>query len=62
MLMTMLPWSIDSVLFNCRCLGILVQKIDDKAFVRDKIDLMYKQANIAMPSNRLGLAKGMGLV
>ncbi|KAJ8438696.1 hypothetical protein Cgig2_011879 [Carnegiea gigantea] len=45
-----------------RCLGILVQKVDDKAFVRDKIDLMYKQANIAIPSNRLGLAKAMGLV
>ncbi|XP_044471670.1 protein SHOOT GRAVITROPISM 6 isoform X2 [Mangifera indica] len=45
-----------------RCLGILLQKVDDRAYVRDKIDWMYKQANIAIPSNRLGLAKAMGLV
>lgn len=45
-----------------RCLGMLLQKVDDKSYVRDKIDLMYRQANIAVPTNRLGLAKGMGLV
>ncbi|XP_043703621.1 protein SHOOT GRAVITROPISM 6 isoform X1 [Telopea speciosissima] len=45
-----------------RCLGMLLQKVDDRAYVREKIDLMYKQANIAVPTNRLGLAKGMGLV
>ncbi|XP_038883577.1 protein SHOOT GRAVITROPISM 6 isoform X3 [Benincasa hispida] len=45
-----------------RCLGILLQKINDRAYVHDKIDLMYKQANIAVPTNRLGLAKAMGLV
>ncbi|KMT06441.1 hypothetical protein BVRB_7g161120 isoform A [Beta vulgaris subsp. vulgaris] len=45
-----------------RCLGMLLQKVDDKVYVRDKIDLMYKQANIAIPTNRIGLAKGMGLV
>ncbi|CAO2839468.1 unnamed protein product [Amaranthus hypochondriacus] len=45
-----------------RCLGMLLQKVDDKVYVRDKIDLMYRQANIAIPSNRLGLAKGIGLV
>lgn len=45
-----------------RCLGMLLQKVDDKVYVRDKIELMYKQANIAIPTNRLGLAKGMGLV
>ncbi|XP_038697854.1 protein SHOOT GRAVITROPISM 6 isoform X2 [Tripterygium wilfordii] len=45
-----------------RCLGILLQKVDDRAYVRHKIDWMYKQANIAIPSNRLGLAKSMGLV
>lgn len=49
-------------LFFCSCLGILLQKVDDRAYVRDKIDWMYKQANIAIPSNRLGLAKAMGLV
>lgn len=41
---------------------MLLQKVDDKVYVRDKIDLMYKQANIAIPTNRIGLAKGMGLV
>ncbi|XP_061352593.1 protein SHOOT GRAVITROPISM 6 isoform X2 [Gastrolobium bilobum] len=45
-----------------RCLGILLQKVNDRAYVRDKIDWMYKQANIAIPTNRLGLAKAMGLV
>lgn len=45
-----------------RSLGMLLQKVDDRAYVRDKIDWMYSQANIAFPSNRIGLAKGMGLV
>ncbi|KAL7594217.1 protein SHOOT GRAVITROPISM 6 [Lactuca sativa] len=45
-----------------RCLGILLQKVDNRTYVRDKIDWMYKQANITIPENRLGLAKAMGLV
>lgn len=45
-----------------RCLGMLLQKVDDKGYVRDKIDLMYRQANMRIPTNRLGLAKGIGLV
>ncbi|KAH0739522.1 hypothetical protein KY290_038227 [Solanum tuberosum] len=45
-----------------RCLGILLQKVHTRAYVRAKIDLMYKQANITIPINRLGLAKAMGLV
>ncbi|KAK6152353.1 hypothetical protein DH2020_014988 [Rehmannia glutinosa] len=45
-----------------RCLGILLQKLHDRTYVRAKIDLMYMQANIALPVNRLGLAKAMGLV
>lgn len=45
-----------------RCLGVLLQKVDDRIYVCDKIDWMYKQANIAIPANRLGLAKAMGLV
>ncbi|KAK8632404.1 hypothetical protein V6N13_072796 [Hibiscus sabdariffa] len=45
-----------------RCLGILLQKVNDRAYVRGKIDWMYKQANITIPTNRLGLAKAMGLV
>ncbi|KAJ3682542.1 hypothetical protein LUZ60_015115 [Juncus effusus] len=45
-----------------RCLGMLLQKVDDRIFVREKIDWMYKNANILDPTNRLGLAKGIGLV
>ncbi|KAK8685539.1 hypothetical protein V6N13_041539 [Hibiscus sabdariffa] len=45
-----------------RCLGILLQKVNDRAYVRGKIDWMYTQANITIPTNRLGLAKAMGLV
>ncbi|KAL8154351.1 hypothetical protein V2J09_012111 [Rumex salicifolius] len=45
-----------------RCLGVLLQKVDDRTYVCDKINLMYKQANIAIPTNRLGLAKAIGLV
>ncbi|KAL6496288.1 Protein SHOOT GRAVITROPISM 6 [Orobanche gracilis] len=45
-----------------RCLGILLQKVHDRTYVCGKIDLMYMQANIALPVNRLGLAKAMGLV
>ncbi|KAG2285444.1 hypothetical protein Bca52824_045048 [Brassica carinata] len=45
-----------------RCMGILLQKVNDRAYVRDKIDWMYEQADISIPANRLGLAKAMGLV
>lgn len=45
-----------------RCLGMLLQKVSDRSYVHRKIDWMYKQANIAIPTNRLGLAKAMGLV
>ncbi|XP_045795656.1 protein SHOOT GRAVITROPISM 6 isoform X1 [Trifolium pratense] len=45
-----------------RCLGILLQKVNDRAYVHDKMNWMYKQSNIAIPTNRLGLAKAMGLV
>ncbi len=45
-----------------RCLGMLLQKVDDKRYVQQKIALMYKHANIGDETNRLGLAKGMGLV
>lgn len=41
---------------------MLLQRVDNRAYVCDKIDWMYKQANIAFPTNRLGLAKAMGLV
>lgn len=49
-------------LSECRCLGILLQKVHDRTYVRAKIDLMYEQADITLPVNRLGLAKAMGLV
>ncbi|XP_054824729.1 protein SHOOT GRAVITROPISM 6-like isoform X2 [Prosopis cineraria] len=45
-----------------RCLGMLLQKVNDRPYVRDKIDWMYIQADISIPTNRLGLAKAMGLV
>ncbi|GLJ09031.1 hypothetical protein SUGI_0100410 [Cryptomeria japonica] len=45
-----------------RCLGMLLQKVDDRAYVSEKIDLMCSKANIADKANRIGLAKGMGLV
>ncbi|CAI9097916.1 OLC1v1034435C1 [Oldenlandia corymbosa var. corymbosa] len=45
-----------------RCLGVLLQKVHDRAYVCAKIDWMYKQSNISLPKNRLGLAKAMGLV
>ncbi|KAL6138491.1 hypothetical protein ACLB2K_063773 [Fragaria x ananassa] len=45
-----------------RCFGVLLQKVNDRAYVLDKIDWMYKQADITIPTNRLGLAKAMGLV
>ncbi|XP_024022984.1 protein SHOOT GRAVITROPISM 6 [Morus notabilis] len=45
-----------------RCFGMLLQKVNDRAYVCSKIDWMYKQANISIPTNRLGLAKAMGLV
>ncbi|XP_022747825.1 protein SHOOT GRAVITROPISM 6-like isoform X4 [Durio zibethinus] len=48
--------------FLHRCLGMLLQKVNDRAYVCGKIDWMYKQSNIAIPTNRLGLAKAMGLV
>lgn len=41
---------------------MLLQRVDNRAYVCDKIDWMYKKANIAFPTNRLGLAKAMGLV
>lgn len=53
---------LETLSFLVRCLGILLQKVHARAYVRAKIDLMYKQANITIPTNRLGLAKAMGLV
>lgn len=61
-----LSWEVflkfDYYLLYCSCFGVFLQKVNDRAYVRDKIDWMYKQANITIPTNRLGLAKAMGLV
>nr|ATB19903.1 putative SGR6 [Hesperocyparis bakeri] len=45
-----------------RCLGMLLQKVDNRAYVREKLDWMYRKANIADKTNRIGLAKAVGLV
>ncbi|KAG9442187.1 hypothetical protein H6P81_018041 [Aristolochia fimbriata] len=45
-----------------RCLGMLLQKVDIRVYVQEKIDFMYKHADISVTSNRIGLAKGIGLV
>ncbi|XP_042435238.1 protein SHOOT GRAVITROPISM 6-like [Zingiber officinale] len=45
-----------------RCLGMLLQKVDDRIYVCGKIEWMYDHATISIPVNRLGLAKGMGLI
>uniref|UniRef100_N1QRN0 HEAT repeat-containing 7A-like protein n=1 Tax=Aegilops tauschii TaxID=37682 RepID=N1QRN0_AEGTA len=45
-----------------RCLGMLLQKVDDRIYVREKIDLMCRHSSMSIPVNRLGLAQGIGLV
>lgn len=45
-----------------RCMGMLLQKVDNRSYVQHKIGAMYKHANVANEIDRLGLAKGMGLV
>ncbi len=41
---------------------MLLQKIDDKHYVQQKIASMYKHANIRNETNQFGLAKGMVLI
>ncbi|RLN39666.1 protein SHOOT GRAVITROPISM 6 [Panicum miliaceum] len=45
-----------------RCLGMLLQKVDDRVYVSEKIDWMYRHSSMSIPINRLGLAQGIGLV
>uniref|UniRef100_A0A0D9VPJ2 Condensin complex subunit 1 C-terminal domain-containing protein n=1 Tax=Leersia perrieri TaxID=77586 RepID=A0A0D9VPJ2_9ORYZ len=45
-----------------RCLGMLLQKVDDRIYVREKIDWMCTHSSMSIPINRLGLAQGIGLV
>lgn len=45
-----------------RCLGILLQRVDNRFYVREKLEVMYKNAVISDVTNRLGLAMGFGLV
>ncbi|KAL6649216.1 hypothetical protein ACP70R_013440 [Stipagrostis hirtigluma subsp. patula] len=44
------------------CLGMLLQKVDDRIYVREKIDWMCRHSSMSIPINRLGLAQGIGLV
>ncbi|KAK1563626.1 hypothetical protein Q3G72_030332 [Acer saccharum] len=44
-----------------RCLGVLLRKIDDRSYVCDKIDWIYKQANIAIPSKQAWFGKSHGI-
>lgn len=45
-----------------RCLGMLLQKVDDRIYVSEKIDWMCRHSSMSIPINRLGLAQGIGLV
>ncbi|WVZ55465.1 hypothetical protein U9M48_006123 [Paspalum notatum var. saurae] len=45
-----------------RCLGMLLQKVDDRIYVSEKIDWMCRRSSMSIPINRLGLAQGIGLV
>jgi hypothetical protein len=45
-----------------RCLGMLLQKVDDRVYVSEKIDWMCRHSSMSVPINRLGLAQGIGLV
>lgn len=45
-----------------RCLGVLLQRVDNRYYVREKLEVMFKNAVVSDVSNRLGLAMGFGLV
>lgn len=45
-----------------RCLGVLLQRVDNKYYVREKLEVMFKNAHVSNITNRLGLAMGFGLV
>jgi len=41
---------------------MLLQKVDDRIYVSEKIDWMCRRSSMSIPINRLGLAQGIGLV
>jgi hypothetical protein len=41
---------------------MLLQKVDDRVYVSEKIDWMCRHSSMSVPINRLGLAQGIGLV
>ncbi|KAH7352920.1 hypothetical protein KP509_19G069800 [Ceratopteris richardii] len=45
-----------------RCLGVLLQRVDNRFYVREKLEIMFKFADVTNVINRLGLAMGFGLV
>lgn len=45
-----------------RCFGLALQRVNDKAYVKDKINLMYRRADIFDEADRYGLGMGIGLV
>lgn len=53
---------LEVIVFFSRCLGMLIQKVDDRIYVREKIDWMCRHSSMSIPINRLGLAQGIGLV
>lgn len=45
-----------------RCMGTVLQKVDNEVYVQQMIALMYQRADISNETNREGLATAMGLV
>lgn len=41
---------------------MLLQRVDNKYYVREKLEVMFKNAHVSNITNRLGLAMGFGLV
>ena len=41
---------------------MLLQRVDNRFYVREKLEVMFRKAVVSNLSNRLGLAMGFGLV
>eukprot|EP00897_Mesotaenium_endlicherianum_P005197 jgi/Mesen1/4705/ME000241S03745 len=44
-----------------RCLGVVLQRTENRVFVRHAVDLMYSRADLHIAADRQGLAQGMGV-
>ncbi|KAH9554200.1 hypothetical protein CY35_08G051600 [Sphagnum magellanicum] len=44
-----------------RCLGMLLQRVNDASYVQQKLNLMDNHANFTDAQNRVGLAKALGM-